>query len=263
MNAGCGWPHNGEFDLMEYWSTDEKNVYSTIHSGDCKSNTHISNGVRKEIDRKWMESFHTYVAEWYDDKVTFKIDEVIIGTTKWGELDLEHKLPFIEPDRSFLWILNLTISKAWGKSAPTLENFPHQEMLVDYVKTYTLCENNNDPDCQQFTSPVSDVNYNSNEGETAKADLIVYPNPVRIGENATVKLMLYQDCDNVSVNLYSLSGALIERIGVDMKLNKDAIFEKNISNTHLPSGIYIIDANFKSCGQNNGQGNQVYKILVN
>jgi beta-glucanase (GH16 family) len=212
-NQGCGWPHNGEIDMLEYWTTSPDQVSVNFHSGDCQSNTHIYQGQDYKFSGKWLNSFHEYAVEWDENSIQFFIDDELIFTQRKRSKDQKTGLPYVFPDNPMYMIMNLTIEKAIGaarKSRPDPNNFPYQEMLIDWVRVYEECDGSDqNVECLTFDTTDAIDKYNTSKHETAEAELRAFPNPAQKGQNLTIEFMLKQSCQETAVNIFDMNGRQI------------------------------------------------------
>jgi hypothetical protein len=155
----CGWPFNGEIDLMESWTDTPEKTQSGIYSGNCTTEERFSKGFhwkgtskyypgrsQQELDDMFWKEFHTYIVEWDQNKIRFLIDNIYIGQFNQGDQFRLHKWPYnkitaVLPQLAMYWILNISIYKPKQTHLdPTMTPFPTQNMQIDYVKVYRKCE---------------------------------------------------------------------------------------------------------------------------
>ena len=263
-NAGCGWPFSGEIDIMEFWTKSPNKFFTTVHSGDCKSNTHISIGEQFKFNSQWLESFHIYSVEWNENAIVFLIDGKEIKTIMAGEYS--NYYPMIFADTPLHLIMNLTIEKATEaskKMQPQLNNFPHEDMYIDWVKVYKACDSSDDPsECDVLPHELASDTYNSSANESATAELTAYPVPATNSDTIKAKFLLHQDCKEVRADVFDLSGNLLQNIFTG-SLSKNEVEQWKIENYRLNQGMYILKAQFQKCGDNEaGKGDQVIKLII-
>lgn len=172
---GCGWPHNGEIDIMESWEKSDNRVSGSLHTGNCEQDIKLSKGFRWKAKSSFYpdmsatqraetfyKDFHTYAAEWDAQKIRFLVDDHYIGQINHGDI-IKNKntppggLPAEIPKGPFYWILNTTIYKD-PDNTPDPNNFLKQEHIIDYVKTYRKCSSSDDPNkCVNFTYKNTDA----------------------------------------------------------------------------------------------------------
>ena len=154
---GCGWPFTGEIDIMESWIENSDTVSGHLHTGDCPTKSKLSTGfhwqAKKEFyplltdeERKetFFKDFHTYAAEWDEEKIRFLVDNHYIGQVSAGDLKKHPNAPsggfsLSMPQSAFYIILNTTIYNAPYPHKPQVESFTKQEHIIDYVRVYRKC----------------------------------------------------------------------------------------------------------------------------
>ncbi len=106
--------------------------------------------------------------------------------------------------------------------------------------------------------------YNSDNGETARAMVKVYPNPQKKGEDVTVVFSSEQYCEDFQVDVIDLLGRIV---GQGSPYLYKGPMDRNESRTitlntyHLAPAMYLLRAEFRKC-ENNGEGNQVFKFII-
>ena len=287
QGPGCGWPFIGEMDIMEQWSDNFKSVQSQWIHGYCQQNL----DVRKNFTTKsnsFQSEFHVYGLEWGPNSLCFFTDDTFSGCIYKDDLvkaknissgNYDGKRNAWIPDYPFHYLLNLSIERALdkGKVPVDLDTFSHQEMVIDYVRSFRKCTPEDPKEkCENFMMKGEGVNgYNTYKNETAFADINVYPNPTgksSNGGNVTMKFRLYQDCQKVQINMVNMAGQLVP-VHVEGESSREFIFNgplmgdetitKQIGVTHLASGMYLVYSAFEECGYSKaGKGNHVFKLVV-
>ncbi len=153
---GCGWPYNGEIDIMESWANGAEHVAGTLHTGHCDKKVKLSKGFTwkakerfypnlsfSEKRETFYKDYHTYAVEWDRDKIRFLVDDHYIGQISSGDMIKNKKtprggLPVNIPKGPFYWILNTTIYND-TENKLDVNTFSKQEHIIDYVKSYRKC----------------------------------------------------------------------------------------------------------------------------
>jgi hypothetical protein len=284
----CGWPFSGELDIVETWSDGFEDVQSGYISGYCDENLDLRKANRKNIPGA-TTSFHTYALEWTPYSICYYIDDDLnFCTYKDEKLKAKNrgtgKYQFAKeealiPDYPFYWILNLSVEHglAKGKVPVNFDTFSHQELVVESVRTYRRCtENDPKEKCVQIKTRGGGVDrYQSTRNETAFAEINAYPNPIARTQQdpmVTVRLRLEQYCQDVKIDLISLTGQQVTINSPDggdgtylykgaLEASEDVYRRMYIN--HLAAGLYIIRAEYQKCGMGGGgSGNQVFKIVI-
>lgn len=123
-----GWPLSGEIDVLEYVGRSPGEIFTSLHTkaghGDDASTktTQIEN-----IE----EGFHTYTADWNQDRIVFAVDGVTVYTFA-PEDKSQEVWPFNQP---FYLLLNLAVGGHFGGKEVDEKVFP-QEFVLDYIRVY-------------------------------------------------------------------------------------------------------------------------------
>ena len=135
-----GWPTSGEIDIMEYVSNDPNKIHSSVH---CEAYNWM-NEVNAVINTNSVlissasSDFNLYVAEWTEDKITFKVNETIIHTFENDNDSTYSTWPF---NTDFFLILNLAIGGDWVEGIDgIIEDDYYDKFIIDYVRVYELDE---------------------------------------------------------------------------------------------------------------------------
>jgi beta-glucanase (GH16 family) len=127
------WPDDGEIDIMEHVGFDPGAIHASVH---CKKYNHVIGTQKTAITTvpDFADAFHVYVLEWNTDSVRIFVDK-----KKYFSFANEHSgyeaWPFDQPMHL---LLNLAVGGNWGgQKGVNSAAFP-QQMLVDYVRVYSL-----------------------------------------------------------------------------------------------------------------------------
>lgn len=165
-----GWPEAGEIDIMEMWMHKHDEVVGTYHNGDQLTGTHYWKGRGWKARKKYyphlksakarkdtfINDFHTYAVEWEQDEIRFYVDNYLINRIVEGEtvnkrINKGYIGRYKIPEWPFHIILNNQITNVGDnkKFWPTLENWKDSDHLIDYVRVYQACAEN-DQNCEFF-----------------------------------------------------------------------------------------------------------------
>ena len=125
-----GWPNCGEIDIMENIGKQPAIDYGTIHgpgSFSIGSSYTLPSG-------NLSDDFHIYAIEWDANQIRFYFDNVQYATRTPSELPSGDSWPF---NHNFFIILNVAVGGSWPGNPDSTTVFP-QQMLVDYVRVYTM-----------------------------------------------------------------------------------------------------------------------------
>jgi len=250
-----GWPHSGELDLMEAWSDNPNRMKSGIIGDKIgEGNDDLCDDWFYK-DRTLTTAFHLYAVEWTPDKVRYLVDNKVVGSAYKTQVKI--------PSRPFYWLLNLTIERGLrrGEKQPDIYNFQEQRLEVDYVKNYRKCAKNDDPrDC--ITIDVRDEvdQYNTYNGETAFADINVYPNPQLKGRPVNVRVTSKQYCEDFRVNVYDMTGRQARELYKGpWERGETKYFE--LQTDDIAAAMYLLTASYREC-EGGGKGNHAFKFLI-
>lgn len=124
------WPLSGEIDIMESLGHQPEKIYGTIHYG----NPHTYHGASGFI--KNPEQFHKYAIVWEKEKISWYVDDVLLGSTsKWfskSTVNQPYPAPF---NQKFYLIINFAIGGAFSGYPDLTTTFP-TEFIIDSIKVY-------------------------------------------------------------------------------------------------------------------------------
>ncbi len=197
-----GWPACGEIDIMEHWGTNQNYVQSATHTPSSFGNTMNLGG---QLISTASISFHTYVLEWYPDKLIFSVDGNVHFVYQ-PEIFDANTWPF---NQEQYLLLNVAILPS------ILPSFTSSAMEIDYVRVYQ-------------ESPLSNVQLDEN-----KTDVLLYPNP--FFEKITIQLKEVKAQD-LPIHIYSIDGKWLRTIPA--KIRNEELEINNLQT--LESGVYLI-----------------------
>jgi beta-glucanase (GH16 family) len=123
-----GWPKCGEIDILEYVGREPDMVFTSLHTQDSHGNTVNTKKTRFEDIE---EGFHTYAAEWTEQKIDFFVDGKLVYTFN-PENKTEDIWPFNQP---FYIIVNMAIGGNFGGPEVDDSILP-QQFIIDYIRVY-------------------------------------------------------------------------------------------------------------------------------
>ncbi|MGB0432385.1 MAG: carbohydrate-binding protein, partial [Bacteroidia bacterium] len=132
------WPLCGEIDIMEHTGNNLNHVFGTIHTGAYNHSIGTQKGGGKDFDDV-VNTYHTYVLEWYPDRLDWYFDEELVFTFE-NENKTFEEWPF---DIPHYLKLNIAIGGGLGGNIDYNGVWP-QQMIVDYVRVYDLGFGKND-----------------------------------------------------------------------------------------------------------------------
>ena len=129
-----GYLHSGEIDVAERVGYNAKRVHHSIHTF---QNNAVSNNAITASSRltKKDDAFHIYGLLWTEDSLRIYQDGVEALNYRRAENASSETWPFDVP---FHLILNLAVGGTWGGAKGVDDAVFPQQMLVDYVRYYTL-----------------------------------------------------------------------------------------------------------------------------
>ena len=174
------WPACGEIDIIEHWGDNQDFVQSALHTPSSYANT-VNKGGRTIVGASTQ--FHVYSMEWTEEKIIFKVDNIIHYTYN-PAIKNDQTWPF---DKDQYLLLNVAMLQ-------DVQGFTESAMEVDYVRVY-----------QQSTLSTKDF---ENEKQIA-----FYPNPV---ENQ-LNIKISPEYMGATIAVFNMLG---KKIGV-FKMNND------------------------------------------
>ncbi|KGK00115.1 glycoside hydrolase family 16 protein [Thalassotalea sp. ND16A] len=122
------WPLCGEIDIMEFVGNSPNKIHSNIHYANWETSKHDKQAGNISFDKPPVNDFHTYTAEWYEDKIKFFFDGEHFHTVDTTQTvnDAFNKPHYL--------LINLAIGGGWGGKIN--DAMLPQEYLVDYVRVY-------------------------------------------------------------------------------------------------------------------------------
>ena len=140
-----GWPHSGEIDIMEANGGYEYGTSSAIHyslPGGAHTYDTGYNNMNTRDYKSSIAEFHIYKVDWKEDSISFYVDDRLIvefPQRVWSTASVEKsENPAAPFDKDFYLLLNLAIGGNYVKNAEPKADFTSAEMVIDYVRVYTL-----------------------------------------------------------------------------------------------------------------------------
>jgi beta-glucanase (GH16 family) len=128
-----GWPACGEIDVMENIGKEPAIVHGTFH-GPGYAGAGVGASYSLPGNAPFAADFHVYAVEWDPNTVKWFVDEALYETRTRADLPPGGQWVF---DHPFFLLLNVAVGGGWPGPPDETTTFP-QEMLVDYVRVYTL-----------------------------------------------------------------------------------------------------------------------------
>lgn len=154
------WPLCGEIDIMEHTGNNLNHVFGTIHTGAYNHSIGTQKGGGKNFNDV-VNTYHTYVLEWYPDRLDWYYDGELVFTFE-NENKTFEEWPF---DIPHYLKLNIAIGGGLGGNIDYNGTWP-QQMTVDYVRVYDLGFGKNDSIApstpNNLTASVNSTNVNLN-----------------------------------------------------------------------------------------------------
>lgn len=124
------WPTSGEIDIMESLGHHPEKIYGTIHYG----HPHKYHGFTTEISEP--EKFHKYTLIWEENKISWYVDDFLIGeTAEWFSKNKQEN-PYPAPfNQKFYLIINLAVGGTFS-GYPDLETEFPSKFIIDSIKVY-------------------------------------------------------------------------------------------------------------------------------
>lgn len=123
-----GWPHMGEIDIMEHVGRDQDTIHFSLHTAKYNhpKRTQITHTTKIE---GVTESFHDYVMDWDEEKISFEVDGV--EHCRFLKKDYADSWPFDQPH---YLILNVAIGGGFGGKVD-MDCLP-ASMEIEYIRVY-------------------------------------------------------------------------------------------------------------------------------
>ena len=123
-----GWPTMGEIDIIEHVGRDQDTLHFSLHTD--KYNHKTKTQITHVTSHKGVsDSFHTYVMDWDEFKISFEVDGVEV--CRFYKKDYADSWPFDEPQ---YLILNVAIGGGFGGKVD--KNCLPATMEVESIKIY-------------------------------------------------------------------------------------------------------------------------------
>ena len=123
------WPDCGEVDIMENVGFDPDKIHSYVHYTGPQTQKHQSQG--KAVKGIPYNGFHTYTAEWDEEKIVFFFDGKPHFTFRIDDAGKGKNNPFRKPH--FI-LVNLALGGSWGGTIDRT-GFPKQ-YKIDYIRVW-------------------------------------------------------------------------------------------------------------------------------
>ncbi len=128
-----GWPSCGELDIMENIGKEPSIVHGSVHA----PGVDLTGTSTLPDDRKLAADFHIYGMIWSPGRIQFYLDTPSNPYATFTSSGLAKNAIWPFDSGKFFILLNLAVGGYWPGSPDATTRFP-QEMLVDYVRVYSL-----------------------------------------------------------------------------------------------------------------------------
>jgi len=155
INTGAGWPACGEIDIMEHVNTSNS-ILGTMHWDGGSGHVQYGSSTTSTPG-----DFHVYAVEWDNSSIRWYVDNTLYVTGNIAN-NINNTGAFHLP---FYIILNLAIGGDLPGSTVNNGALPAQ-MLVDYVRVYSMNTSSAPPIGQTITLKGSNNLYVSSENGT-------------------------------------------------------------------------------------------------
>lgn len=125
-----GWPRCGEIDLIECVG-DATTALQTVHGGGPDAR-HWQLGVPTAFSVPISDGFHTYSAEWSEERIVFAIDGEVTGVVRAQDAVGSRVWPFDGPQHV---LLNVAVGGSLP-GPPDATTPAVASMVVDWVRVY-------------------------------------------------------------------------------------------------------------------------------
>jgi beta-glucanase (GH16 family) len=130
------WPQCGEIDILEQRGQEPHVIHGTIHGPGYSGGNSVS-GAFALRNGRFDTGFHEYAVEWFPDRIDYFIDGFLYY--RINRSDVEGVRGEWVYDQPFFMILNIAVGGNFVGFPTTATRFP-QQMLIDYVRVYTLAD---------------------------------------------------------------------------------------------------------------------------
>ena len=130
------WPTSGEFDIMENIGRTPFTVYGSIHGKGFTGDT-ITRPYSLPDHAAFADGFHVYGMIWTRKKVQYYVDDPANVYASFTPKDVPKGGLWPFNGRKFFFLLNVAVGGDWPGNPDATSTYP-QEMLVDYVRVYSL-----------------------------------------------------------------------------------------------------------------------------
>ncbi len=204
MGVDSSWPNCGEIDIMEAKGRLVGEYSSAIHFNNSSYSHDQRYDTYEFTNDETTEEYHVYGCEWTEHAITFLIDGKVwfsVDSSEWWPNDDSRDNGVARFDQEAYMMLNLAVGGDYDNARVPEDGDLPSQMLVDYVRVYSLDVNSVDVDGfnildetdlkwnDEFNSTeVNEIRWNVENSESETNSNLVYASQNTAVSNGAVTL---------------------------------------------------------------------------